>query len=112
MIFSPLQLNFPRPKTMQETRNFVNNMGFQAPSQQLMVMPQFGTNSFFHASQLALATSQSLQGPPQAMISTSNNAQLTRLPAQSIHQRKMEVSLTDGTRPYINLLDKPINNRF
>lgn len=114
MIPNPLQPNFPRPMVMQETRNFVNR-NFQAPPQQPMVMPQYRANLFPCAIQHNVAASQPLQGPPepQATQFVNNNVEMAQLLAPpAIHQMEMEVSPIDGTKPYIDLLDKPINNNW
>ncbi|KAK7344040.1 hypothetical protein VNO77_13257 [Canavalia gladiata] len=99
MIRSLLQPNIPRPMM-----------------QQSMVMSQPGSNLFSYASQQVIAASQtlrSLQLPPQAMPSSrSINTEMARLPAPPIHQKEMEVSPIDGTKPYINTLEQPINNEF
>ncbi|RDX89652.1 hypothetical protein CR513_28595, partial [Mucuna pruriens] len=111
MIPNLLQPNFPRPMMVQEPRNLVNNRVFHAPPPQPMVMPRPRANSFSYAIQQVVVASQPLQGPPQAILSAENNvAEMTRLLALPIHQREMEVSPIDGTKPYINLLDKSINN--
>ncbi|KAG4911003.1 hypothetical protein JHK87_057119 [Glycine soja] len=108
MIPNPLRPNFPRPMVMQETRNFVN-MNFQAPPQQPMVMPQSRANLFPLVIQHNVAASQSLQGPPQATQFVNNYVETAQLLAPPIHQGEMEVSPIDGTKPYIDLLDKPID---
>lgn len=88
--------NFHRPMLMHETRNFANSRVFQAPPQQPLVMLRASTGLFPNAGR-AIAASQ-LVDAHQA-------------PTQPIHQEmEMEVSPVDGTKPYINLLDKPINN--
>ncbi|CAJ1977223.1 unnamed protein product [Sphenostylis stenocarpa] len=108
MIPNPLQPNFPRPMMMQETRNFVNNIVFQTSPQQPLLMPRPRTNSFPHARRQVSAASQSFHGPPQAL--SFDTTDMTLFPSPLIHQREMKTSPIDGTKPYINLLDKPINN--
>ncbi|KAK7392506.1 hypothetical protein VNO78_20947 [Psophocarpus tetragonolobus] len=112
MIPSPMELNFRRSMMMQETRNFINNRVFQAAlPQEPMPMLQHRTNSILHASQQGIATSPPFRGPSQTMpFSRVNVAEMERLLHPPIHQREMEVSPIDGTKPYINLLDKPIDN--
>lgn len=83
---NPLQLNFSTPMPMQETTNFVKSTIFQEPHQQQHsqhVMSHVGNNN------VADVTSFSFSAP------------------QEVH---MEVSPIDGTKPYINMLDKPIDN--
>ncbi|TKY51922.1 hypothetical protein E2542_SST23442 [Spatholobus suberectus] len=61
--------------------------------------------------QQVVVASQLLQGPSQAMLSVRTNiVEMAQLSAPPIHQREMEVSSIDGTKPYINLVDKPTNN--
>ncbi|KAK7344697.1 hypothetical protein VNO77_14624 [Canavalia gladiata] len=87
MIPSPLQLNIPRPVMMQRTKHFVNNGNFHSSPQQPKVISQPGRNSFPQLIQV-------LHCPPN-------------------RQKEMEVSPSDGTKPFINLLEKPINdNKF
>ncbi|KAK7357480.1 hypothetical protein VNO80_16768 [Phaseolus coccineus] len=110
MIPNPLQPNFPRRMMMQETRNF-NNTVFQTSPLQPMLMPRQRTNLFPHARQQVIAASQSFHGPSLAMSFDRNSVnKMTLFPSPLIHQREMKSSAIDGTKPYINLLDKPINN--
>ncbi|KAK7344030.1 hypothetical protein VNO77_13233 [Canavalia gladiata] len=88
-----MKSNIPRP--MQETINLANNKVFRA-QQESMVMPRSTTNPIY---------------PPQAMPSARNNvAGVAMLASPPVHQRVMEISPIDRTRPFINLLEKPINN--
>ncbi|KAK7356908.1 hypothetical protein VNO80_16188 [Phaseolus coccineus] len=130
MISNPLLPNFPRFMVMQDTNVFLNNRVFQAPPQQPMVMheTQFSVNNrLFHAQpehpmvmpqpratyftqEEAAAVLQSLQRPPYSVLPASRDVtELAQLLIQPIQQRDMEVSPIDGTKPYINQLDKPIN---
>ncbi|BAT94058.1 hypothetical protein LR48_Vigan02g226600 [Vigna angularis] len=110
IIPNPLRPNFPRPTMMQEKRNF-NNTVFQTSPLQPVFMPRPRTNLFSHASQPVIATSQPFHGPPSAMSFHRNSVnKMTLFPSPLIHQRDMKTSSIDGTKPYINLLDKPINN--
>jgi len=134
MISNPLLPNFSRLMVMQDTNVFLNNRVFQAPPQQPMVMhaTQFSVNNrLFHAqpeqpmvmhqpraiyvtqeeaAAAAASALQSLQRPPYSMLSPTRDViEVAHLLVQPIHQRDMEVSPIDGTRPYINQLDKPIN---
>jgi len=130
MIPNPLHPNFSRLMVMQETNVFVNNRGFQAPPEQPMVMHEHQipvNNRFFHAqleqpmmmpqpratyvAQEVAAASRSVQGPPYPMLSPSGDViQDAQSLMQPIIQREMEASPIDGTRPFINLLDNPIND--
>ncbi|BAT94790.1 hypothetical protein LR48_Vigan02g172100 [Vigna angularis] len=129
VIPNPLHPNFSRLMVMQETNVFVNNRVFQPPLEQPMVMqePQFSVNNrLFHAqpeqprmippsratyvTQGGAAASRSLQGSPYSMLPASSDViEVAQLLLDTIHEREMEVSPIDGTKPYINLLDKPIN---
>ncbi|KAL2325235.1 hypothetical protein Fmac_024293 [Flemingia macrophylla] len=113
-----IQPYFSRPVVIEETRKFVSNIVFEALPTQPMMMPLPRPISFSYGiQQLVVVASQPLQGPPQtiqgpppqAMLSARNNVVETTLClAPPIHQRETEVSPIDGTKPYINLLDKPI----
>lgn len=110
MIPNTLQPNFHRSMMMQETRN-CNNTVFQTSPLQPVSMPRPRTNLFPHASQQVIAASQSFHGPPPSMSFDRNSVnKMTLFPSPLIHQREIKASAIDGTRPYINLLDKPISN--
>lgn len=113
------QAYFRREMLMQETINVVDARVFPAPPQQPMVMPQPPrTNWFPNVNQVA--ASQPIQPPIQFQpgvmtYAGSTVAETAQLPAPAIHpihpeMMEMEVSTVDGTKPYINLLEKPIDN--
>lgn len=104
-----LQPNFPNPLLKQETRNFTNNKVLQAlplppppppQAQPPMVMPQPITWKFPYPNN-NIQASKPLQLPPRVMP----YAGMARF-----HQGEMDVSPIDGTRPFIDMLDKPIHN--
>lgn len=110
IIPNPLRPNFHRPTMMQETRNF-NNTVFQTSPLQPVLMPRPRTNLFSHTRQPVIAASQSFHGPPLGVSFDRNSVnKMALFPSPLIHQREMKTSPIDGTKPYINLLDKPINN--
>lgn len=130
VIPNPLHPNLSRLMLMHETNVFVNNNRvFQPPPEQPMVMQeaQFSVNNrLFHAqpeqprvipqsratyvTQGGAAASRYLQGSPYSMLPASSDViEVAQLLLDAIHEREMEVSPIDGTKPYINLLDKPIN---
>ncbi|KAK7391734.1 hypothetical protein VNO78_20154 [Psophocarpus tetragonolobus] len=109
MIPSPFQPNFARLMVMRHTRILVRNRVFLAPPEQSMLMPRPRANSLPYATQQVVAASQPFQGP-QLML--PNVAAMEQLLAPPIHEREIEACPIDGTKPYINLLDKPINNEF
>ncbi|KAJ1398934.1 Zinc finger C2H2-type [Sesbania bispinosa] len=108
LIPSPLQPIFSRPALLPETRNFVNSRVFQAPPRQPMVMPRPRTNPSPYAN-LQVAASQPLFLPPQVMPSSGR---IGTGVTDMAHKGRMEVSPIDGTKPYIDLLDKPIDNNM
>ncbi|KAL2325158.1 hypothetical protein Fmac_024216 [Flemingia macrophylla] len=118
IIPNSIQPYFSRPVVIGETINIVSNRIFQVTPPQPMMMPRPRPNSFSYGiQQVVVAASQPLQGPPQTiqgpppqtMLSARNNVVGTTLClAPPSHQRESEVSPIDGTKPYINLLDKPI----
>ncbi|CAJ1976437.1 unnamed protein product [Sphenostylis stenocarpa] len=101
-----------QPMVMQETQIHVMNRVLEAQAEEPMVMSEPRANSFPCVTQETVAASQSLQGPPHSMLSVSADViEVAQLLFSLIHQTEMEVSPIDGTRPYINLLDKPINDQ-
>ncbi|KAF1881233.1 hypothetical protein Lal_00023268 [Lupinus albus] len=68
---------------MDEANNFDNRRVLHAPENQHVVMPHASAGLF--------------------PFPTGGSA--------SSQEKEMEVSMIDGTKPLINLLDKPINNR-
>ncbi|KAJ1398937.1 hypothetical protein SESBI_30732 [Sesbania bispinosa] len=108
LVPSPLQPNFSRPALLPETRNFANSRVFQAPPRPPVVMPQPRTNPFPYAN-LQVAASRPFFLPPQVMPSSGG---IGIGATNMAYQGRMDVSPIDGTKPYIDLLDKPIDNNM
>ncbi|QCE07592.1 hypothetical protein DEO72_LG9g2612 [Vigna unguiculata] len=126
MIPNLLQPIFSRLMVMQETNVFVNNRVFQAPLEPPMVMQEAQisvNNRFFHAqpeqprvmippSRATNAASRSLQGSPYAQPEQPANTdvvEVAQILMEAMHSKEPEVSPNDGTQPYINQLDTPID---
>jgi hypothetical protein len=99
--------------------NNINNHHFQAQIEQIpnplqvlpqqpLAMPQPRTNQIMDSVTHQLHILQNVI--PSA---ETNVAEMTLMsPTPPTHQHYMEVSQIDGTKPYIDKLDKPINSMF
>ena len=92
------QPNFPRPMLMQGTDgNFAGNVAFQEPQQQqALLISQPRVNQFSNPSLQVVASQPPMPSSVAPPILQMND--------------QMEASSIDGTRAYINQLDKPIEN--
>jgi len=103
------QPNFPRPMLMHGTDgNFAGNRAFQEPQQQALLISQPRVNQFSNPNLQVVAS----QPPMPSLRNNVNVTNMTSSAAPPILQLndEIEVSSIDGTRAYINQLDKPIDN--
>ncbi|OIW07262.1 hypothetical protein TanjilG_08377 [Lupinus angustifolius] len=116
-----LRRNFNRSMLLQEIRNLnarrvsqpLPQHQHQQQQQHHALVPQQRTRPLLYANQVV--PSHPVQPPrfQPDMLPFHGNivAPMARPLAAPVQQEmQMEVSPIDGTRPYINLLDKPINN--
>jgi hypothetical protein len=92
-----LQPNFPRSIFIKRTEiNNVGNRVIQVSPQQVGLMSQSRTDQLLNTNHQNVASQPLMTSFVAPQISQGNDA--------------MEVSSIDGTKDYINQLDKPINN--
>ncbi|KAK7244460.1 hypothetical protein RIF29_39282 [Crotalaria pallida] len=111
-ISNPIVSNFKWPIQASGTRNFNNIRAFQAPPSQRAMAPRGNVNQLVASSSIQ---HEAHRFPSKATTAFGRNNAfgLAQFPSSSsIRQDKMEmkVSQIDGTKPYINQLDKPIIN--
>jgi hypothetical protein len=98
--------NINNPRFQAQFEQFPNPL--QAPPQQPLAIPQPRTNQIMDDVSHQLHILQNVI--PSA---ETNVAEMTLMsPTPPAHQNYMEVSQIDGTKPYIDMLDKPINSMF
>ncbi|OIW11494.1 hypothetical protein TanjilG_26860 [Lupinus angustifolius] len=96
-ISNPILPNLHKPIPMEKTRNFDNNSVLQAPSKQHGVVSQENSSLFSYNSQ-----------PSTSQPDETCKFSFEDIPF--IQEKEMEVSLIDGTKSLISLLDRPINS--
>ncbi|CAL0326605.1 unnamed protein product [Lupinus luteus] len=116
LISTPILPDFNRSILTQDTRNFTNSRVFQPPppSSSQSAVASRGSTSMFPYTSLGAPSQQAETSrfSSEAMLFGRNIAfELAQFQSSPIQKNMdLKVSPSDGTKPYINLLEIPITN--